>query len=87
MKKALLIGINKYPDSPLRGCVNDVLLMHKVLTSKYGFINKDIRLLTDKEATTKGIRDALKVFTTDVTDGDTLFFHYSGHGSQVVSTE
>ncbi len=85
MKKALLVGINAYKDSPLRGCVNDVLLMHQVLTAKFGFENKNIKVMTDKEANTKGIMNALKRLTTDVREGDTVFFHYSGHGSQIVS--
>ena len=48
-KRAVLIGINKYrtPGADLRGCVNDVKNLKKVLTEYYGFAGKDITVLTD----------------------------------------
>ncbi len=84
MKKALLVGINNYPDAPLRGCINDVLLMYKILSQKYNFETRDINILTDRDATKKRIISSLKYLTRDVKFGDTIYFHYSGHGSQVV---
>lgn len=84
-KKALLVGINKYPNSPLRGCVNDCILIHKILEEKFGFKRKNIRLLADEEATQKNIINGLKQLVKNVVPGDTVFFHYSGHGSQVVA--
>lgn len=82
-KKALLVGINKYSGAPLRGCINDVLLVHKVLTSKYGFTNKNIQLLTDKNATKVNILDNLNWLVKNAQPDDVLYFHFSGHGSQV----
>jgi hypothetical protein len=84
MKKAFLVGINKYHDAPLRGCVNDVLMMYKVLSEKYGFKTDNIDVATDYEATKANILGGLKKLITGVKPGDTIFFHYSGHGSQVV---
>ena len=84
MNKALLVGINKYPDTPLRGCVNDILLMYKVLSQKYQFDTRYIDVLTDQEATKKRIISSLKHLTRKTKPGDTIYFHYSGHGSQVV---
>jgi hypothetical protein len=84
-KKALLVGINRYPDprNNLKGCVNDALLMSKVLREQYGFQTRDVRLLTDSRATTAAIRSGLEQLVSGARPGDSLVFHYSGHGTQV----
>lgn len=86
MKKALLIGINRYPDpnNELKGCVNDVRQMADTLQHRYGFSGDgNLRVLTDARATTKAILDGLAWLTAGASPGDSLVFHYSGHGSQV----
>ncbi len=86
MKKALLVGINRYPDprNELKGCVNDVRQMADTLKSRYGFVGDGkMRILTDARATTKAILDGLAWLTAGASPGDSLVFHYSGHGSQV----
>jgi hypothetical protein len=85
MKKAFLVGINKYNGSPLNGCVNDCLLMYKGLTERFGFENNNVNIITDGECTKKNIVCGLEQLVLDVKPGDTILFHYSGHGSQVVS--
>ncbi len=81
-KRALSIGIN-YPGTAneLRGCVNDSLMVEKLLRDHYGF--EDITLLLDNDATTANMRAALHELVKGATPGDILFFHYSGHGSQL----
>jgi len=86
MKKALLVGINRYPDprNELQGCVNDVRQMADTLKTRYGFPGDgNMRILTDARATTKAILDGLAWLTAGASPGDSLVFHYSGHGSQV----
>jgi metacaspase-1 len=86
MKKALLVGINRYPDpgNELKGCVNDVRQMAETLKSRYGFPGDgSMRILTDARATTKAILDGLAWLAAGASPGDSLVFHYSGHGSQV----
>jgi len=86
IKKALLVGINKYkPElgADLQGCVNDVETMHSILTNKYGFMPENIRTIVDERATRQGILDRLKWLLDGAKAGDELVFHYSGHGSQV----
>jgi metacaspase-1 len=86
MKKALLVGINRYPDpgNELKGCVNDVRQMAETLKSRYGFPGDgNMRILTDARATTKAILDGLAWLAAGASPGDSLVFHYSGHGSQV----
>jgi len=84
MKRAVLVGINNYAQAPLRGCVNDCLLIHKVLTEKFDFKHENIYLLLDEDATKEKILKRLRTIARKSEPGDTLYFHYSGHGSQVV---
>jgi hypothetical protein len=86
MKKALLVGINRYPDPrhELKGCVNDVHQMAETLKSRCGFPGGgNMRILTDARATRLAIIDGLDWLTAAASPGDSLVFHYSGHGSQV----
>lgn len=82
MNKALLVGMNQYPNAPLRGCVNDINnLVNYLETNKY-YCNAEIRTLFDNQATTAGILDSLK-WLVDVKAGDKILFHPSGHGAVV----
>lgn len=50
MKKALVIGIDDYPDHPLGGCVNDAVSIASVLARNGdGSPNFSVRLLTSNE--------------------------------------
>ena len=56
----------------------------------YGFKDdsKHMRMLTDDQPerlkpTTQNILDSLDWLTSDLKAGDQLFFHYSGHGTQM----
>uniref|UniRef100_Q3AS69 Metacaspase n=1 Tax=Chlorobium chlorochromatii (strain CaD3) TaxID=340177 RepID=Q3AS69_CHLCH len=90
-QRALLVGINDYapigPGGPdLRGCVNDVQDMANTL-SVLGIIPAspvNMRILTDGRATKAAILDGLQWLTAGASPGDTLVFHYAGHGSQVL---
>ncbi len=83
IKRALSVGIN-YPDQPhyLRGCVNDSLTIDKMLREKFGF--EDVTLLLDNDATTQRIKEELVKLINGSKPGDVLFFHYSGHGTQII---
>jgi hypothetical protein len=85
-KFAFLVGINRYPGAPLHGCANDVMDMAQLLTSVYGFEKKNITLLLDERATTEKITSTLRRYAYDLSAGDQLVFHYSGHGAQIPST-
>ena len=85
IKRALLIGINKYLAVPkLQGSLNDVETMKRVLTTRWGFLDRHIVTLTDEAATRKGIIAALEQMVKEAGPKDTVYVHYSGHGSQVV---
>jgi metacaspase-1 len=84
-KKALLVGLNRYPEpiNALRGCLNDVDQVRGLIQSRLRFPDRGISTLTDAAATTAAIVDRLHWLVEDASAGDTLLFHYSGHGSQV----
>jgi hypothetical protein len=83
-KRALLIGINKYKAVPkLQGSLNDIETMKQVLITRWGFPEGNIRFLTDEQATRDGMLAALNRFVKDTGPQDTVYIHYSGHGSQV----
>lgn len=84
-RRALLIGINDYtsPKVPdLRGAVNDVEMMKRVLITRLGFPEENIKLLTDKQATRSAVLDAIDELVSTAKKDDVVYFHYSGHGSR-----
>jgi hypothetical protein len=86
--KALLVGINKYPDprNELRGCINDILDMENFISERNKvYAKENIKKLTDRDATKKGIVTQLKWLLEGAEPGDQLLFHYSGHGAQAPS--
>ena len=86
-KKALLIGINYTGTSgQLNGCINDVNNIKDILSSKYKF--DCITVLTDDSLSPSrhNIEVAIKNLVENTKEGDTLVFHYSGHGSSVRDT-
>ena len=84
-RKALLIGMN-YPGTPykLSGCVNDINIIEKLLIEKFNF--QSIVKLHDSSSILPNkvnILVQLKLLLNQSKSGDVLFFHYSGHGSQI----
>lgn len=87
-KKALLIGIN-YNGSPsqLNGCINDVKNIESLLKTYFKYT--DFTILTDDtevKPTRINIENAMKKFVDSSVAGDELYFHYSGHGSNISDT-
>ncbi len=84
VKRALLIGINKYQAVPkLQGSINDIDTMRQILLTRWGFQERYISVLKDEAATRAGILAALEQLVKETGPQDTVYFHYSGHGSQV----
>lgn len=89
-KYALLVGVSNYPGLPenrqLQGAKNDVLLMRKVLSNN-GFAPAKILLLADQvngapAPTRDNILSALNQLKDQSNNGDFIYLHFSGHGSQ-----
>lgn len=83
-RRALLVGINNYPDpaNRLEGCVNDTFLISALLQER-GFRPEDIRVVLDDRATSQGIRERLHWLLEGAEDGMERVFFYSGHGAQM----
>eukprot|EP00741_Cyanophora_paradoxa_P013117 tig00020675_g12670.t1 len=90
-KKALLIGINylRTPECRLSGCINDVNCMKYLLMTKYKYEERNILCMTDdqsdplKQPTRHNIVQGMRWLVMGTKANDTLFFQFSGHGSQV----
>lgn len=81
MRKALVVGINDYPNSPLFGCVNDALSIASLLeVDGDGSPNCSVRLLTSpKTSITRSVlREAIENLFSGDPDMAVLFF--AGHG-------
>lgn len=78
MKKALVVGINNYPTSPLTGCVNDASAFASIIeTHGDGSPNFNVKLETNVATKAK-----LKSLIMDLFkgDNDTALLYFSGHG-------
>lgn len=78
MRKALVVGINNYPDCPLYGCVNDAQNVAQVLsTHEDGKKNFDVNLRVDIERRGEllGLIDSLFKGNSEV-----ALLYFSGHG-------
>lgn len=87
---ALLVGIN-YEGTAIRqlsGCVNDVEAMQRFLIEQMGVPKAQIKMLTEQEAKRATIIKTFKEFlieNKDIPKGAQILFHFSGHGSQMLS--
>eukprot|EP00245_Coleochaete_scutata_P005213 TRINITY_DN1858_c1_g1_i2.p1 TRINITY_DN1858_c1_g1~~TRINITY_DN1858_c1_g1_i2.p1 ORF type:complete len:398 (+),score=57.02 TRINITY_DN1858_c1_g1_i2:167-1360(+) len=88
-KKAVLIGVTyRNTDHMLKGCINDVKCMKHLLVTKFGFQEPNIIMLTEDEwdptrtPTRHNIFMAIYWLVQGCQPGDSLVFHFSGHGSQ-----
>lgn len=94
-RRGLLIGIGDYeasdsgsgagvaPVPDLQAPVNDVLLIRRVLITRYGFRPEDLTVLTDAGATRAAILAALETLVEQTGPDDVVYVHFSGHGSRI----
>ncbi|WMV12586.1 hypothetical protein MTR67_005971 [Solanum verrucosum] len=89
-KRAVLCGINyRGHAKSLKGSINDALSMRYFLVEKLGFPIASVIVLTEDEKdpykypTKANIRSALRWLVHGCRSGDSLVFHYSGHGARV----
>jgi uncharacterized caspase-like protein len=69
------------------GCINDVHNVRNFITSRFGFPQDGIVVLTDDQQnpsyqpTRANIVNAIRWLVDGAQPGDSLLFHFSGHGS------
>jgi hypothetical protein len=81
MKRALVVGIDDYPSSPLNGCVNDANAIANTLeTNGDGSPNFSVKLITSpgEDVNRSNLREAIDQLFTGESDMALLYF--SGHG-------
>jgi hypothetical protein len=88
MKRALLVGIDQYPQLPsLSGCVADATSVAEIMRSHAdGSPNYHVELITSESGasvTREGLRTALTKLFGNARDTDLLFF-FAGHGAQTL---
>lgn len=86
--RALIVGIDAYQRDPrigpLGGAVNDARMMRDFLVERAGYRPEDVKLLLDGAATRAAILEAFETWLIGGTrPGERVFFHFSGHGTQV----
>ena len=86
-KKSLFIGINYFgTNAELRGCINDVDNIKEFVVKNFHFPtdSQHMKTLVDNDPsnmpTRANIINACKWLVDGAKKGDSLFFHYSGHG-------
>jgi hypothetical protein len=96
--RAVLIGIDDYPQKPLSGCVNDIDQIERILLDRLKVPAERITRFAAPRAgaasstrlqSLKPTRDELRSFLNclagEVGPSDLVFLYYSGHGSQVMT--
>ncbi|XP_031094987.1 metacaspase-1-like [Ipomoea triloba] len=88
-KRAVIIGIcYRNSSNELKGCINDAKCMKFLLVNRFKFPAESILMLTEEETdpyripTKHNIRMAMYWLVQGCQAGDSLVFHFSGHGSQ-----
>lgn len=92
VKRAVSFGLN-YPGTraELSGCHNDSKTIRRLLTKYFGYESKNVRVMTDArwrcvKPTKRVILATLRDLVAQTVEGDTLFVHYSGHGTYTRDT-
>lgn len=101
VKKALVIGIDKYAPPPgakistssgrlewpeLSGCKNDALAMKEIIMTKFGYEQKDIAELYDAKATRAAILKGMEDLLANTPENGIALIYYAGHGSYITNS-
>ena len=80
MKKALCVGIDRYPNAPLHCCGNDAQSMYELLSFNQDRTpNFSVKCLFNEQATKKNIMTGIRELFSNQADVALLYF--AGHGS------
>ncbi|KAF9671809.1 hypothetical protein SADUNF_Sadunf12G0087200 [Salix dunnii] len=88
-KRAVICAVSyKNTEYELKGCINDAMCMKYLLVNRFSFPESSIIMLTEEETdpckrpTKSNMRSALSWLVQGCRPGDSLVFHFAGHGSQ-----
>lgn len=81
MRKALVVGIDKYKYNPLKGCVNDANAFATIIESNGdGSPNFDVRQLSEQISSGELRAHVTELFTGN---NEVALFYFSGHGGNL----
>jgi hypothetical protein len=86
---ALLVGVGEYPQTGRRPwrklqTREEIQALRKILINRHGFLDQDVRILEDGQASGRAIREAFSQhLIARAQRGAVIFFHFSGHGQQL----
>ncbi|CAA7038961.1 unnamed protein product [Microthlaspi erraticum] len=90
-KRAVIIGVSyKNTKDELKGCINDANCMKFMLMKRFHFPESCILMLTEEEKdpsrwpTKNNIKMAMHWLVLGCKAGDSLVFHFSGHGNNQI---
>jgi hypothetical protein len=70
-------------DPDLKGCINDVVEVGKLLTAKKVVKAANVRTRTDKDANVTNFKADIQWLAKSAKTGDQVIFMFSGHGSEI----
>jgi hypothetical protein len=84
-RRALIVGIDEYPDAPLKGCVNDAMAVGRLLREhENGDPNFSVRAMLQppQTVTRSALRGALGQLFSPSDEADVALFYFAGHGTE-----
>ena len=82
-RRALCVGVDRYPRIPLAGCVADA----REWAATLGTLGFEARMLLDEAATRDAILGELRALVGGATAGDVVVFQFAGHGTELEDTD
>ena len=77
---ALIIGIDKYENTPLDYAVKDAESVANLLKENFNFSSKNITTLLNEEATLSNIKNSLSEIAYSSKENDRVLIYFAGHG-------
>ena len=80
-KWLFIIGIEKYDETDdIKFSKRSAIAFKDVAKKTLGIKERNIVTLLDNKATAGRIKNQLRIFLSEIKQGDTLYFYYNGHG-------
>lgn len=83
LRRALVVGVDHYPQAPLAGCVNDAIAMDQLLArNDDNGVNFDTRLITSDQIEISRPRLKREIEELFAHEADVALLYFAGHGTE-----
>lgn len=83
MRRALIVGIDDYPEAPLAGCVNDAHAIEALLArNQDGAVNFESKLLTSEQGVIDRATLLGEIERLFADEADVALLYFAGHGTE-----